>query len=129
VESHLQSISEPAKRMVSMTTNTLRVAEAPIYAKLQRQIHYALRAQHPEWVQPDGNSPICDAYESRLAELLRILPELPVTKESAAGSVLRTSSLRSSTERLASSASCPKLPRQSLNFSENEVLQTREIEV
>ena len=24
-----------------------------------------LRAQHPEWVQPNGDSPICDAYESR----------------------------------------------------------------
>ena len=59
---------------MSMTTNALRVAEAPIYAKLQRQIHHALRAQHPEWVQPDGNSPICDAYESRLAELLRHSP-------------------------------------------------------
>ena len=26
--------------------------------------------QHPEWVEPNGNSPTCDSYESRLAELL-----------------------------------------------------------
>ena len=30
----------------------------------------ALLKEHPEWVQPDGESPICEAYESRLAELL-----------------------------------------------------------
>jgi hypothetical protein len=42
------------------------------YTALQQQIHRDLRLQHPDWVQPDGNSPICDAYESRLAELLRL---------------------------------------------------------
>lgn len=42
------------------------------YNELQQQIHRDLRLQHPDWVQPDGNSPICDAYESRLAELLRL---------------------------------------------------------
>jgi hypothetical protein len=45
-------------------------AEVPGYAKLQCDMHHALRAQHPEWVQPNGDSPICDAYESRFAELL-----------------------------------------------------------
>jgi len=44
--------------------------EVPGYAKLQREIHDALRAQHPEWVQPGGDCPTCDSYESRLAELL-----------------------------------------------------------
>ena len=42
------------------------------YSELQQRIHEDLRIQHPNWVQPDGNSPICDAYESRLAELLRL---------------------------------------------------------
>jgi hypothetical protein len=74
VESHIQSISESAKRMVSMITRALPAAQAPVYAELQREIHHALRAQHPEWVQPNGESPTCDSYESRLAELLRILP-------------------------------------------------------
>ena len=37
---------------------------------LQFQIHNDLRVQHPEWVQPDGECPICDFYEARLAQLL-----------------------------------------------------------
>lgn len=40
------------------------------YTELQRQIHQDLRVQHPEWVKPNGESPMCDSYESRLAELL-----------------------------------------------------------
>ena len=40
------------------------------YTELQRQIHQDLRVQHPEWVEPNGESPMCDSYESRLAELL-----------------------------------------------------------
>jgi hypothetical protein len=40
------------------------------YAELQQQIHQDLRIQHPEWIEPNGNSPTCDFYESRLAELL-----------------------------------------------------------
>ena len=47
-------------------------AEVPGYAELQRVMHDALRAQHPEWVQSNGDSPICDAYESRFAELLNL---------------------------------------------------------
>jgi hypothetical protein len=38
--------------------------------ELQQQIHDALRVQHPEWVEPDGDCPTCESYESRLAELL-----------------------------------------------------------
>jgi len=41
------------------------------YAQLQRQFHVALRAQHPEWVLPNGDSPTCDSYELCFAELLR----------------------------------------------------------
>jgi hypothetical protein len=44
--------------------------EIHTYEELQRQIHDDLRLQHPEWVQPDGRSPMCDSYESRLMELL-----------------------------------------------------------
>jgi hypothetical protein len=44
------------------------------YIQLQQQIHHALRVQHPEWVEPNGNSPTCDSYESRLAELLGLSP-------------------------------------------------------
>ncbi|HEY4272106.1 MAG TPA: hypothetical protein VGM65_08870 [Candidatus Udaeobacter sp.] len=40
------------------------------YPQLQRQIHDALRVEHPEWVEPNGDCPTCESYESRLAELL-----------------------------------------------------------
>jgi len=46
------------------------VAEVQGYAELQREVHDALRAQHPEWIEADGKSPTCDSYELRLAELL-----------------------------------------------------------
>ena len=45
------------------------------YNELQQQIHDDLRIQHPEWVEPNGNCPTCDAYELRLAELIGIAPE------------------------------------------------------
>ncbi len=40
------------------------------FTELQQQIHDDLRIQHPEWVQPNGESPMCDAYEARLRGLL-----------------------------------------------------------
>jgi hypothetical protein len=46
--------------------------EIRTYAELQRQIHYALREQHPEWVEPDGDSPTLHSYERRFAELLAL---------------------------------------------------------
>ena len=45
------------------------------YAELRKQIHHDLRSQHPEWVQPNGESPTCDSYEARLMELLEGLTE------------------------------------------------------
>ena len=44
--------------------------EVATYADLRKQIHDDLRIQHPEWVQPNGESPTCDSYEARLVELL-----------------------------------------------------------
>ena len=44
--------------------------ELRTYADLLQRIHDDLRIQHPEWVQPNGSSPICDSYEARLMELL-----------------------------------------------------------
>jgi hypothetical protein len=40
------------------------------YAELRALIRASLRVQHPEWIQPNGESPICDEYEARLADLL-----------------------------------------------------------
>jgi len=34
-----------------------------------------LRKEHPEWVQPNGECPMCEAYESRLAKLLGLSSE------------------------------------------------------
>ena len=42
------------------------------YVQLQRQIHDALREQHPEWIEQNGDCPTCESYESRFAELLNI---------------------------------------------------------
>jgi hypothetical protein len=42
------------------------------YANLLRQIRNDLRIQHPEWIQQDGESPMCDSYEARLLELLDV---------------------------------------------------------
>jgi hypothetical protein len=45
-------------------------------ANLRQQIHDDLRRQHPEWVLPNGESPMCDAYEARLMDLLALVPGL-----------------------------------------------------
>ena len=41
------------------------------YADLRKQIHEDLRIQHPEWIRPNGESPMCDSYEARLMDLLK----------------------------------------------------------
>ena len=43
------------------------------YADLRKRIHDDLRIQHPEWVQPNGESPKCDSYEARLMKTLDVL--------------------------------------------------------
>jgi len=44
--------------------------EIHIYADLLQQIRNDLRIQHPDWIQQNGESPMCDSYEARLMELL-----------------------------------------------------------
>ena len=43
------------------------------YTELQQQIHDDLRIQHPEWVKPNGESPMCDSYETCLTKMLDTL--------------------------------------------------------
>src|SRR6266446_9671347 len=43
------------------------------YTELQQQIHDDLRIQHPEWVESNGESPMCDSYEACLTEMLDTL--------------------------------------------------------
>jgi hypothetical protein len=40
------------------------------YAELRAVIRASLRSQHPEWIESNGNSPICDEYDARLVYLL-----------------------------------------------------------
>ena len=44
------------------------------YAELRELMRVSIRIQRPEWVKSDGNSPICDFYDARLAELLGLVP-------------------------------------------------------
>jgi hypothetical protein len=39
------------------------------YTELRKQIHDDLQIQHPEWIQLNGESPMCDSYEACLVEL------------------------------------------------------------
>jgi len=52
------------------------MAVAKAIADLRQQIHDDLRTQHPEWILPNGESPMCDAYEARLMDLLALVPGL-----------------------------------------------------
>jgi hypothetical protein len=54
----------------ALPTNLLD--RAPAYVALKREMHDALRAQHPEWIEPNGDCPTCDSYESRLAQILSV---------------------------------------------------------
>jgi hypothetical protein len=42
------------------------------YGELQRQLLKDLLAQHPEWIDAEGNCPTCDEYERRFAQLISI---------------------------------------------------------
>jgi hypothetical protein len=57
--------------------------QAHTYTELRQQIHDDLRIQHPEWIQPNGESPMCDAYEARLMELLDPLMRNAATESTA----------------------------------------------
>ena len=48
------------------------VHKVDTYANLVQQIRNDLRLQHPDWIQPNGQCPMCDSYEARLIELLSI---------------------------------------------------------
>jgi hypothetical protein len=52
--------------------------EVPAYAQLQREMHDALRAQHPDWILPNSDCPTCHSYDERFAKLLiQTLPTRP----------------------------------------------------
>ena len=55
-----------------MNTSATVAGKTGSYVELQHQIHDALREQHPEWIEQNGDCPTCESYESRFAELLNI---------------------------------------------------------
>ncbi|PYK00181.1 MAG: hypothetical protein DME68_01685 [Verrucomicrobia bacterium] len=57
-------------KFVSLTKPMAVPHQIHTYTELRQQIHDDLRIQHPEWIQPNGESPMCDSYEARLLELL-----------------------------------------------------------
>lgn len=54
------------------------------FAALQLQIHNDLRTQHPEWIEANGESPLCDFYEARLAQLLEAYAQTGSDESAAA---------------------------------------------
>ena len=60
----------PRNALESLTKRCGIPHQAHTYSELRQQIHDDLRIQHPEWIQPTGECPLCDAYEARLMELL-----------------------------------------------------------
>jgi hypothetical protein len=57
---------------MKMNTSASGPGDIRPYVQLQHEIHDALRQQHPEWIEQNGDCPTCESYESRFAELLDI---------------------------------------------------------
>src|SRR6266480_1694417 len=74
----------PFMKFVSLTKPMAVPHQIHTYTELRQQIHDDLRIQHPEWVQPNGESPMCDSYEARLMELLNALTLTESTDSRAA---------------------------------------------
>ena len=53
-----------------MNTIGAIVHKIATYADLLQQIRNDLLLQHPEWILPNGESPMCDFYEARLIKSL-----------------------------------------------------------
>src|SRR5439155_885210 len=65
------SFDEPSRGTLESLTKPIAMSpQIGNYSDLRQQIHGDLRIQHPEWLQPNGESPMCDFYEARLMELL-----------------------------------------------------------
>jgi hypothetical protein len=68
-------LDKPSRATLESSTKPMPVPhQIHTYTELRQQIHDDLRIQHPEWVQPNGESSKCDSYEARLMELLHLDP-------------------------------------------------------
>jgi hypothetical protein len=66
-----RKIDQPSRATFESLPKSMAVLhQIHTYTELRQQIHDDLRVQHPEWVERDGGSPMCDFYEARLMELL-----------------------------------------------------------
>ena len=66
-----EALEEPFRGTLESFTKAMAMAyQVHTYTELRQQIHDDLRIQHPEWVQSNGESPVCDSYEARLMEEL-----------------------------------------------------------
>jgi len=62
---------KPCLGTLESSTESIAMAQKiHTYTDLLQKIHDDLRIQHPEWIQRNGESPLCDSYEARLMELL-----------------------------------------------------------
>jgi hypothetical protein len=57
-------------KFVSLTKSIAVPRQIHTYTELRQQIHDDLRIQHPEWIESNGEAPMCDFYEARLMDLL-----------------------------------------------------------
>jgi hypothetical protein len=66
-----RKIDQPSRATIESLPKSMAVLhQIHTYTELRQQIHDDLRIQHPEWVEPNGGSPMSDFYEGRLMELL-----------------------------------------------------------
>ena len=66
-----RKIDQPSRATIESLPKSMAVLhQIHTYIELRQQIHDDLRVQHPEWVQANGECPMCDSYEARLMKLL-----------------------------------------------------------
>ena len=66
-----RKIDQPSRATIESLPKSMAVLhQIHTYIELRQQIHDDLRVQHPEWVETNGGSPMCDFYEGRLMDLL-----------------------------------------------------------
>ena len=61
-------------KFVSLAKSIAMRHQIHTYTELRQQIHDDLRIQHPEWIELNGEAPMCDFYEARLMDLLHFEP-------------------------------------------------------
>src|ERR1043166_9229986 len=66
----VRAVQNSCGQLGSSTESMTMAHNVHTYAALLQKIHNDLRIQHPEWIQPNGECPMCDSYEARLTELL-----------------------------------------------------------